>query len=278
MARTQKTMARTQKTMARTQKTMVVLIFAAALSWSGTILAKAEGPSLSLEEAEQLFAEVNRQLREGRWADAGSVYRQLSEADWHAPELYHNLAVAHQRLDEPKRALINGYRVWLLQPFSSDAREQFVTLAEEAELAPRRRNLAERQVTVTAWLGLLGLGGLVAFWAGLFIWVAFARMPVVRAVGMAGVVLGLIAGGGVWLLKRQALEPRAAWVVGDSAVPLRASHGEGSPRLRSLPPFTAVTVTAERDGWRYVTAQEEGASGWLPASQVEPLQPWLGNS
>lgn len=226
-----------------------------------------------LQEAEARFAEATLQLEEGNWTSSVDAFEQLAAEGWHSATLYHNLAVAHQRLGEKERALVNLYRAWLLQPFSDAGERRFEEMAGELKLTSSLRERARGQLAAGAWRGPLWVAGLAMFWAGVFLCLLGFRRAVFRAVGIVGLVLGLLGGAGGVVCDRRAPQDGAAWVIDQDAVPLRASHGEGSPRVHSLSPLTPVTVEAVYHDWCFVRS-ENGQKGWLKGSQIARIQPW----
>lgn len=230
------------------------------------------GIASAVSDPEAVFAEATAQLDEGSPETAASNYENLVEADFHSTELYHNLGVAYHRLGRKEEALLQIYRAWLLDPFSSVAKANFLTQAKESNLSKSRLSQAEAQVAATAARTPLFISSFLAFWLGLLT-VILVKKPLARGFGFAGIVIGLLLGGAAYYFHRTAPDAKAAWIISADATPIRASHGLGSPKISSATPLTQLEAGAERDDWTYVT-RENGSGGWVPSSVTGLLQPW----
>lgn len=217
----------------------------------------------------ETFSEATVALESGNLEEAISKYESLVASDWHSSELYHNLGVAYQRQGKLEKSLLQLYRAWMLKPFSKSAEAAFHSVAGELNLPPSRTGLAERQVSALAWREPLALLALIAFWLGLFVFLA-VRRPLLRGFGLAGVIVGILAGIAAYFMHREAPAPGAAWVIAEDAVPLRASHGQGAPSMGQLSPLSPVQISAQRENWAFVTTPD-GRTGWVDANDLEPI-------
>ena len=219
------------------------------------------------------FEEATKALEAGDTEAAIQMYSGLLEANWHAPELYHNLAVAYQRQGLPQQALLQSYRAWLLTPFSNAAQGGFESLTEAANLSSSRQRDAKRQTTALAWQSPLGWVALGAFWLGVLTLI-FLRTAFARGLGVAAIAIGMVTGLATLWVHRQAPAANEAWIITADPAPLRASHGEASPQISTAPSLSPVNITAQRGDWVFVETPN-GRSGWLARGQVALVRPWL---
>ncbi len=235
-------------------------------------LASAARGGLTIDPGER-FAEATKALESGDPEGAIQIFETLLADEWHSAELYHNLGVAYQRQGKPRRALLQLYRAWLLDPFSKAARADFLSLTEEANFSKSRINQAERQVSALAWRRPLAIIGMAAFWLGLFAILAF-RLPLARGLGAASIAIGVLTSIGAYWAHCWAPSQNAGWIIHEEPVPLRATHGEGAPSMGSLSPLTSVKTTAQRENWSYVNTHNQQRSGWVDAKHIGALMPW----
>jgi tetratricopeptide (TPR) repeat protein len=220
----------------------------------------------------ETFSKATETLDGGKLAEAITFYETLIASDWHSPELYHNLGVAYQRDGKEELALLQLYRAWLLNPFSDAARSNFLSVANDAHLSSQRLKHMESQASALAWRQPLAICGLIAFWLGILTFILL-RQPVLRGLGIAAIAIGILVSGAAYYFHCQIPSADAAWVITGEAVPLRASHGKGAPRMSSLTPLTQVEMTAHHEEWDYVKSLS-GSSGWVDASKLGKLMPW----
>lgn len=228
--------------------------------------------SANIEDPLSVFTSATETLKDGDSEAAADRYEELVKADWHSPELYHNLGVAYQRQGDTQTALLQLYRAWLLKPFSSTAKSLFLSQAKEARLSKAQMSQAETQAAALAWRTPLALSALILFWASVIL-VILAEKPVLRGFGFAGVAIGLLLSAAAYYFHQAAPTANTAWVISQEAESLRASHGSGSPQLTTALPLTQVDIRNQRDQWAYVQ-RDNGSGGWIKEGSVGKLMPW----
>ncbi len=223
-------------------------------------------------DPQQVYTSATKTLEAGDSEAAAERYEELVESDWHSPELYHNLAVAYQRQGKAEAALLQLYRAWLLKPFSSAAKEQFLSQAKETDVSKTRLHQAETQAAALAWRTPIALSAFIVFWTGLIL-IILAKKPLVRGFGFAGLAIGLLLSGADYHFHQSAPSQNTAWVISSEAAPLRASHGKGSPQLTTAPSLTQVDVRNQHEDWAYVQ-RSNGTGGWIEEGSIGKLMPW----
>lgn len=219
------------------------------------------------------FAEATATLEAGDMEAAIQMYEGLLGADWHAPELYHNLAVAYQRQGQAQQALLQAYRAWLLTPFSNAAQANFQSLTESAKLSEAKQKEADRRAAALAWQAPLAWVAASCFWLGVLTLI-FIKAAFARGLGFAAIAIGVVTGVATLWIRGQLPPDDGAWIVTAEAAPLRASHGNASPQTGSVPSLGEVRLTAQRGEWFFVETTN-GRSGWLASEHVGLLRPWV---
>ena len=232
----------------------------------------AQAISADIAEPHGVYTSATESLEAGDSESAAEQYEELVEADWHSPELYHNLGVAYQRQGNDEAALLQLYRAWLLKPFSSTAKSQFLNQAKEASLSKTRLRHAETQAAALAWRTPLTLGAFVLFWTSLIL-VILVKKPFIRGFGIAGVAIGVLLSAAAYYFHQAAPTEDTAWIISPEAAPLRASHGAGSPQLTTASPLTQVDIRNQREDWAYVQ-RDNGSGGWIEKRSIRKLMPW----
>ena len=232
----------------------------------------AQAMSAGIGDPLTAYASATESLEAGDSETASERYEELVDADWHSPELYHNLGVAYQRQGNIEAALLQLYRAWLLKPFSSTAKSQFLSQAKESSLSKTRLHQAETQAAALGWRTPLALAAVAAFWTSLIL-IILVKKPLMRGFGLAGVAIGILLGAAAYYFHQASPSAHAAWVISPEAAPLRASHGTGSPQLTTAPPLTQVDILNQREDWAYVQ-RSNGSGGWIEEGSVGKLMPW----
>lgn len=84
--------------------------------------ARADGTTLPLQAARDLFAQANASYKAQRYDDAASAYRSLLESGYVTAPVLYNLGTTDARLGSSTLALAHLYRARKLQPRNADIR------------------------------------------------------------------------------------------------------------------------------------------------------------
>ena len=74
------------------------------------------------QDPQQLVTEGNKAYSDGLYSDAVSLYNQVVDAGYEAPELYYNLGNAYFKLNDLPHAILWYERAYLLDPGNEDIR------------------------------------------------------------------------------------------------------------------------------------------------------------
>ena len=195
-------------------------------------------PASAETDPKATFESATTKLEAGNTEEAIEDYLALASAGWHASELYHNLAIAHDHLNQPNRALAQAYRSLLLAPQTQSYLASFDTLADKVDLAPSRQKTLKWGVRATQWHRPLAIAASLLFWMAIVFLIRWRHQPTALTFGILSLSFAAIAAGGALLLHTKLPSPTAAWFVGDDSLPMLASHAEGAPEVGSIRPTT----------------------------------------
>jgi tetratricopeptide (TPR) repeat protein len=211
---------------------------------------------------------------QGNWTQARDAYQLLIEKDPHQPALHYNLALCHEHLSAPGRAVLCYERALALSPRAADARRNLTLLRENLSL-PEVDILAPGLPRFTAWLSreewsLVWIAAAVMFVSGVW-WFSWCSAERSRAFP-----LGLAIIGGILMLasahvmrERKAEESLAVVVTAD--VSLRLSPFATAEEITASPPGSLVRVESAAGDFVYAELLPQGTRGWLPRSAVQQV-------
>lgn len=252
--------------------------------WGMTVLFAAIGASTFLWSPaialvpEEAFSKANSLYAEGRYDAALSLYEEIIDAGWEAPELYYNASNCYLRTGRPGFALVMCKRALRLAPGDEDVRSNmsFIkSLVQEgtpaaessrvldAILAPHRR-LSMDGALATASGAAFALAMTIS---AMILLGRRKRLFVYLAVIAAFVLVSSLAGFGAKLWE----ERRGAEAI--VVVPLaevRSGPGEDFVVQTSLGEGAEVRVKRPGEQWTEVSLGPDMA-GWVRSSELETI-------
>ena len=229
-------------------------------------------PALA-DDPKATFLDATAQLEAGDAQTAVNLYQKLSNNGSHAPELYHNLAVAHDLLDQQNQALANAYRSLILKPSEASYWTTFETIAEKTGVASLRRKNLIWGIRAIQWHKPLAIAACILFWSGVVLLLGGFKNSVAQTFAILCLAFMAIAGVGATILYYKVPSSRAAWLTEDEALPLLASHTEGAPEVGQLRPLEEIRIQTTRSEWANVFTSQERA-GWVRKQAISRLFPW----
>lgn len=241
---------------------LLLLVFGAALPAGAAV------PPDSLDRAYERAAAAYRQ---GQYARAATLYRDVLETGYASGALYYNLGNAYVRLDRLGPAIRYYEKARRLWPRDPRLRHNLEQARRRAGVYPERlgrgpsRTLTDLVQAWPPWI-LLG-GGALLLGGGLVAAVVGTRpgrpdawrRPVVWGPAVGGLLLAAAALGTSYA---QSLRGRAVVVADTLAV--RAAPSAEAAADTTLPEGVLVEVHRRRAPWRAVRLAD-GTTGWVPA-------------
>ncbi|MFQ5612137.1 MAG: tetratricopeptide repeat protein [Anaerolineae bacterium] len=223
---------------------------------------------------------ANRQYEAEHFAEAAAAYEAILDRGLRHSDLFYNLGNAYFKQGDVGRAILNYRRAQRLNPRDPDieanlaiARGQTLDRFEGTSEGP----LVRWVQTAEAWLTLneaallaLALWFLLAFCAGLAVFLPGWRRPLRRAMLVLAVLLGL---GLISIAGRLYQEVRLpAAVILAPEVDVTSGPGSSEQYLLqfSLHAGTEVYLIEERPGWRRIALPGD-LQGWVPEDAVEAV-------
>jgi hypothetical protein len=239
-------------------------------------------PCLHADTAPQAQAAAES-LRSGHPIDAASRYRTLltdpSFRTAGSPELWYNLGLAEEKSADAAGASLSFRRALLLDPTFTPARRELETVLGTLGL-PAPTGWRE-SVSQALHPEFLIVAGSIVGWVGIFALVLLIFLAPGRKLGIAAVIVLVIAGHGAAALGTL-VDPRRmaagkAVVTAKKAAVLHATPADSGTPGGDLPPGLLVSVLSRNGAWWYVSGGT-GLTGWIPSDTVTPLLPAVSPS
>ncbi|MFB6247206.1 MAG: tetratricopeptide repeat protein [Salinibacter sp.] len=236
-----------------------------------TLPAGAAAPPDSLD---QIYERATAAYRQGQYARAATLYRDVLETGHASGALYYNLGNAYVRLGRLGPAIRYYEKARRLRPNDPRLRHNLEQARRRAGVYPEQlgqgppRTLADLVRAWPPWL-LLGSGALLL--GGGLVAAAVGTGPDRPDAWRRPAVWGPVAGG--LLLAAVALSTsyvqslRGRAVVVDDTVAVRATPSAEAAADTTLPEGTLVEVRRRRAQWRAVRLAD-GTTGWVPAQAL----------
>ena len=247
-----------------------------------------EDANLAYQQAEAIVSTDQAEALE-RFADASQKYQLLVDQGVRSSRLFLNLANAYLRSGEWGRAICNYYRVLKLDPRNSQATLNLHFAQDRLERRSDSDSSANAKADIERskfYVRPLGLSNLLAgstsrfwlqvlfaiasttFWCLMVLGTLQVRIPSMRLAVVPPMFL-LVCG--IFLSLTGAERASVAIIVTDD-VQLRAGDGREFAEVAKLDSAEGreATITDHRNDWVKLTFSS-GESGWLHASQIEPV-------
>ena len=259
-------------------RTAVRRTFAAALGLGLILLAAAPAGAQSA-----FFDEGNRLYQAGDFEGALDRYRRILDEGLESGELYYNIGNAHFRLGELAPAILYYERARRLMPGADDllANLALARSMTADDITPRPRFWLFR--AADWWVGLLPRAALI--WLVALAWVtAVAGAAVVvlrprpglaawaRRTALAAAALTLVVGVNLVVRELGLGAAEEAIVMAEGAQAQSAPSDDPALQVFAVHAGTKVVVDRRSDEWVEIVL-EDGAVGWIRATQLEPIQP-----
>ena len=191
-----------------------------------------------------------------------------------APEIWHNLGLAQDKIGDSVAASLSLRRALLLDPTFQPAGRKLAEIL--GTLGVPYSADYRQQVLMRVHPDTLILGGAILGWFGVFLFVVLLLAAPRRPALIALALTFLILGHGISLFG-SLIDPRrtatdAALVTAKTAPVLRATPADSGASLGTMPPGSLITILSRNGVWWYVSGGP-GHTGWIPSNTVTPLLP-----
>ncbi len=216
------------------------------------------------QQAEELY-------RQGRFAQALTLYEQEAKDYPKNPFLYYNIGNAYFKMGSTGLAVANYYRAYRLLPRDKDIRHNLAYA-----LATCGESLVPSGVPVSVYnaffyLSFQELKGLTCglFWLTcLAVWLWLLRRKGRTTALVLGILFALSA---CWLYARYTLENRSLAVVAVPVAQIRSGPGTNFPVNASVTQGHLLTVLDKKDSWYEVVVNTESLKGWVENDTLEKI-------
>lgn len=222
-------------------------------------------------EAERIFESAVQAFANEEYAEAATLYEFILSRGLQSAPVYHNLALAYARLEQPGKAIFYFERSLLLNPWQPAVRREIETLHRTIRLsAPETplHRIFSRMLSPDLWTLLASLG----LWLGLALWIVPPLLPRPRtpayAAGSFVLALALLASLAAYDRHRE----RSTGIVILPDTALKVAPTTDSPLLGEAPEGLRLNFSRHERGHYYVTTPV-GRSGWVHESRFAPIAP-----
>jgi hypothetical protein len=234
-------------------------------------------PAGAAATADALFAQAAKAYDAGQFDQAVTAYREILDAGFTSPALFHNLANAHFRGGRVGPAVLNYRRALYLAPRDPDVVANLRFALEAAGVEEPPAALAARllrKLGLEAWIRL----AIASFWlaAAAGCWVMLAprrRAAGLRILAVLGAMLAVSLGG---IFEWLSLHRRPEVVVTQPAQQALFAPLEGSTAHFAVPEGSILRMEGSADGWIKVTRGKD--EGWVRAETCERVYPFSPKS
>jgi len=242
-----------------------IFLLAAILAFP--LLIHAEGTT-----PDERFLNANQLFEKGEPDKAGEIYQALVSQGFQGAELYYNLGNLHYRKGERGKAVLWYERALRLNPRDPDI--QFNLSLARSHIKDEDENIFRRifmtftgdelscAMSFILWIffGILG--------ARTMGWIKSENWPG-AALWLSGFSLALIAG---WFGAAAAMEQEPMAVVITPPGEVRNGPGPDYAVGFTIPEGSNVQLLNRRPDWSQVGVPNQGLKGWMPNSEVEPIE------
>jgi tetratricopeptide (TPR) repeat protein len=227
---------------------------------------------------EEAFSKANALYADEHYAEALSLYKEIIDAGWEAPELYFNASNCYLRTGRPGLALVMCRRAQRLAPGDEDVRANLSFIKSllqegapapensrvlDAVLAPHRRLSADGALAVASGAAF-ALAGVIS---AMILMRRRKRLLVYLAVIASFVLIASLAGFGAKLWEQRG---GAEAVVVVPLAEVRSGPGEDFVIQTSLGEGAEVRIKRPGEQWTEVSLGPDLA-GWVKSSELETI-------
>lgn len=230
--------------------------------------------------AEDTVARAEQLYREGKYAEAAEIYRQMLSGGQESSELYYNLGNAYFKMGENTRAILNYERALLLNPADRMARYNLdmarQAVVDKIEVLPelfvvRWYKAVETHYSADQW-GYISVGLFVLFlvMAALFF---YSRSVGLKKTGFfVGILVFLLTLTSVFFAIRQdrRISEREYAVITTPSVTVKGAPDSSGTDLFLIHEGLKVRVIGRLGDW-YNIRLADGNEGWVAQSDLEKI-------
>lgn len=218
----------------------------------------------NLAKAEQLY-------RQGRYAEALSIYEKDLKDYPKDPFLYYNIGNCYFKMGSNGLAAANYYRAYKIAPREADIRHN-LELALKAS-GERLNNtdvplVVHRAFFYLSYPELKGLTCLLFWGWGLLVGFWILKR---KATGMVVLMSLLLAVSSLWLWARYQSEHEILAIVAAPLAEVRSGPGTNFPANANVSQGHLLTLEDQKDRWYEVIIKSKGIKGWIEASAIEKI-------
>jgi len=230
--------------------------------------------------AEDTATRAEQLYREGKYAEAAEIYRQMLSGGQESSELYYNLGNAYFKMGENTRAILNYERALLLNPADRMARYNLdmarQAVVDKIEVLPelfvaRWYKAVETHYSADQW-GYISVGLFVLFlvMAALFF---YSRSVGLKKTGFfVGILVFLLTLTSIFFAIRQdrRISEREYAVITTPSVTVKGAPDSSGTDLFLIHEGLKVRVIGRLGDW-YNIRLADGNEGWVAQSDLEKI-------
>jgi tetratricopeptide (TPR) repeat protein len=220
-----------------------------------------------------IFSQANAAYEKEDFSTAESLYLSLVSKDFASPELYFNLGNVYYRKGERGRAVLWYERALDRAPRDADTR---------FNLSLARAHIKNDQPDIARDIVLYFTGNELGAALLLIVWFFFVLggCVLLDVVGLnTGARLGLWISGvllvivGAWFAFNISLRQEPRGIIVNPPGEVRNGPGSDYAVGFTIPEGSNVVVLHKRPDWVQIGLPQQGLKGWLPATDVELINP-----
>ncbi len=253
--------------------TPCLFILAALLAFPSSANASPPAPSQIKYQKSELFLSAQAAYDDGRYAEAASLYGQLTDNGIDNIELHYNLANAHFKNGNLPDAVLHYRKAWYKAPRDPDIRANLHFALNAAGATEPTPSFFERLFNVLSQSGWIvaATGGYIALI--LLLILGMLVRPAKRTLAKLGLLpaaLILLSAGGwrYW----QPLNANVEWVVVKSGATALFGPIEGTTAHYKVP-LAALVQQHGTDSKGWVEIEYDGKKGWLKEAYIKRVYP-----
>lgn len=228
-------------------------------------------PQLAAAKSQnQLFQEANAAYSKNDFITAISIYESLISEHGYSPGVLYNLANSYAQAGYPGQAILNYERALRLEPGNSDIIANLEKVQSEHGLFTKQKSLTAQlahSLSMNQW-GLLTLAALSAI-ALTILASVYWKVPrrTVTSISISSAVALLLSVSCMIMLRQN-------WhsSIITTTSPLLISPFDGAATIGTAQEGRRVFPQKYHGGYVYIVS-ETGRTGWLPATDLEPVVP-----
>ena len=226
------------------------------------------------------YQKANGLYQRQQYDSAALIYGQLIGQEYHAAEVYFNLANCYYRQDHIAKAILNYERALKLSPDDEDIAFNLkvaqLKVVDKIEAVPeifyvRWMKSLSNMFTTDGWSRVI-IGGIwvMFFFAAVYV---LSRSGAIKRTGFLFAAIFFVLTLCTWILSRQSyadhVTQKSAVVMNVSAY-VKSSPGDSNTDLFLLHEGTKVDILDEFDNWVKIRIAN-GSIGWLKDTEIEEI-------